>query len=121
MSVLSGLASKWAKVSPFTVLPREQWASQRPTYKDAEPAIIDAALARSQRRPSGNWYVFAASDSIRKRPFGTSVGGVEIVAWRDVDGTLQSALATFDATLIPSCNRSGPAPCSPVPMVRVRS
>ena len=55
---------------------------QRPTYSDAEPAIIDAALRRSQRRPSGNWYAFAASDAIRDRPLGTSVGGPEIVAWR---------------------------------------
>ena len=74
--------------APFKVLPREQWTSQRPTYKDAEPAIIDAALLRSQRRPSGNWYAFAASDSIRKGPLGTSVGGLEIVAWRDTDSTL---------------------------------
>jgi uncharacterized protein DUF5914/Rieske 2Fe-2S protein len=94
MSVLSGLRTKWAKASPFTVLPREQWASQRPTYKDAEPAIIDAALVRSQRRPSGNWYAFAASDSIRDRPFGTRVGGVEIVAWRDVDAALHVGPAT---------------------------
>ena len=92
MSVLSGMTAKWAKASPFTVLPREQWASQRPTYKDAEPAIIDAALARAERRPSGNWYAFAASDSIRDRPFGTSVGGIEIVAWRDVDSTLHVAV-----------------------------
>ncbi len=94
MSTLRGLAAKWAKSSPFTVLPRERWASQRPTYKDAEPAIIDAALARSQRRPSGNWYAFAASDSIRKKPFGASVGGMEIVAWRDTDRTLHVGPAT---------------------------
>ena len=94
MSKLGGLKAKWAKTSPFKVLPREQWASQRPTYKDAEPAIIDAALLRSQRRPSGNWYAFAASDSIRKRPLGTSVGGLEIVAWRDTDSTLHVGPAT---------------------------
>lgn len=94
MSKLGGLRATWVKTSPFKVLPREQWASQRPTYKDAEPAIIDAALQRSQRRPSGNWYAFAASDAIRKRPHGTSVGGVEIVAWRDTDGTLHVGPAT---------------------------
>ncbi len=56
---------------------------------DAEPAIIDAALARSQRRPRGNWYAFAASSAMRaNRPFGTSVAGVEIVAWRDEAGGL---------------------------------
>ena len=88
MSVLAGLKSKWAKTSPFQVLPRAQWSGQRPTYRDARPAIIDGALARSQARPSGNWYAFAASDSIRRRPLGTSVGGVEIVAWRGADGAL---------------------------------
>ena len=88
MSMLTGLKSRWSKTSPFKVLPRGQWAGQRPTYQDAQPAIIDAALDRSQRRPSGNWYAFAASDAIRKRPLGTSVGGLEIVAWRGADGTL---------------------------------
>ena len=94
MSRLTGLTARMAKASPFTVLPRERWASQRPTYKDAEPALIDAALARSQRRPSGNWYAFAASDTIRNKPFGTSVGGVEVVAWRDTDRTLHVGPAT---------------------------
>ena len=80
---------RWPKTSPFRLLPRQQPAELRPTYRDAEPAIIEAALTRSQRRPSGNWYVFAASASVRKnRPFGTSVAGVEIVAWRDTDGGL---------------------------------
>ena len=40
------------------------WADQRPTYRDAQPAIIEAALRRSQRRPTGNWYAFAASDRV---------------------------------------------------------
>lgn len=80
---------RWPKSSPIQILPRADWATQRPTYRDAEPAIIEAALARSQRRPSGNWYVFAASSSVRaNRPFGTSVAGVEIVAWRDETGGL---------------------------------
>ncbi|WP_123024891.1 DUF5914 domain-containing protein [Mycolicibacterium stellerae] len=94
MSKLGGLTAKWAKSSPFKVLPREQWARQRPTYKDAEPAIIDAALQRSQRRPTGNWYAFASSETIRKRPHGASVGGVEVVAWRDMDDTLHVGPAT---------------------------
>ncbi|HZA12677.1 DUF5914 domain-containing protein, partial [Mycobacterium sp.] len=75
---------RWPKDIPVQVIPRTRWASQRPTYRDARPAIIDAALQRSQRRPSGNWYAFAASRSIRAdRPFGTRVAGMELVAWRD--------------------------------------
>ena len=57
---------------------------ERPTVRDAQPGIIDAALNRSRLVASGNWFAFAASDHIRAdRPFGTSVGGTEIVAWRD--------------------------------------
>jgi Domain of unknown function (DUF5914)/Rieske [2Fe-2S] domain len=80
---------KWPKSFPIQALPPTAWAQQRPTHRDAEPAIIDAALRRSQRRPSGNWYVFAASRSVRAgKPFGTSVAGTEIVAWRDNTGGL---------------------------------
>jgi hypothetical protein len=88
MSMFGGWTSKWSKTNPLQLLPRTQWAGQRPTFRDAQPAIIDGALARSQGRPSGNWYAFAASHSIRRRPLGTSVGGLEIVAWRGTDGTL---------------------------------
>lgn len=86
---------KWPKDFPIQVLPRIDWAAQKPTHRDAEPAIIGAALARAQRRPSGNWYVFAASSSVRaNRPFGTSVAGIEIVAWRDQSGGLHVGPAT---------------------------
>jgi len=54
---------------------------QRPTVRDAQPGIIDGATPVPTRRASGNWFAFAASDHIcADRPFGTSVGGTEIVA-----------------------------------------
>ena len=71
------------------VLPKVGWAEQVPTFQQAEPAIIDAALHRAHRRPSGNWYVFGASTDVRPdRPLGTQVAGREIVAWRDEHGGL---------------------------------
>jgi nitrite reductase/ring-hydroxylating ferredoxin subunit len=80
---------RWPKDWPLQTLPAVDWAGQRPTYRDAAPAIIDAALQRSQRRPTGNWYAFAASRDVRAgRPFGTRVAGVELVAWRDQQGRL---------------------------------
>ena len=89
MDVWSLLADRMPKDIPLEVLPKLDWAHQRPTFQDAEPAIIDAALHRSQRRPSGNWFVFGASTDVRAdRPFGTDVGGTEIVAWRDQQGGL---------------------------------
>ena len=91
MSRLAELRSRWSKVVPFEVLPITRWAAQRPTFRDANPMVINAALSRSQARPSGNWFAFAASDRIRPaRPVGVSVGGQEVVAWRDGDGTLHA-------------------------------
>lgn len=75
--------------SPLQRFSAERWTQQKPTYRDANPALIGAVLRWSQQQPSGNWYAFAASRSIRRdRPYGTTVGGVEIVAWRDGDNTL---------------------------------
>lgn len=88
MSKLADLTSRLSKTTPFQLLPPLKWSGQRPTYQDAAPAVIDAALRRSQRRPSGNWYAFAASEAIRDRPVGGCVAGVELVAWRGEDGAL---------------------------------
>ena len=77
-----------SKTRLFQLLPSLRWSAQRPTYRDAVPAVIDAALRRSQRRPSGNWYAFAAADAVRHRPLGATVAGVELVAWRGENGEL---------------------------------
>lgn len=83
------------KAIPLQVIPKANWAAQRPTYQDAEPVLINAALKRAEVRPSGNWYVFAASTDIRTdRPFGTRVGGIDVVAWRDQQRQLHVGPAT---------------------------
>lgn len=86
MSKFGDLTSRLSKTTSFQLLPALRWSKQQPTYRDAAPAVINAALRRSQGRPSGNWYVVAASDTIRNRPIGASVKGVELVAWRGEDG-----------------------------------
>ncbi|MCY9783120.1 DUF5914 domain-containing protein [Nocardiopsis sp. EMB25] len=78
--------------SPLRRLPATRWSRQAPTWREASPAVIGAALKRALARPSGNWYVFAASDEVRAdRPFGRVVAGTEIVAWRDSEGGLHAA------------------------------
>lgn len=63
------------------------WERQRPTWREAEPGIIAAALKRARARPSGNWYVLAASRDVKSgRPLGRTVEGVEVVVWRDGQG-----------------------------------
>lgn len=60
-----------------------------PTWREAKAGIIDAALARAKDRPSGNWYVAAASRDVRTgAPFGVTIAGVELVLWRGPDGSL---------------------------------
>jgi nitrite reductase/ring-hydroxylating ferredoxin subunit len=51
--------------------------------------LIEAAVKRAQARPAGNWYVLGASRAVRPgRPFGLTVAGTEVVAWRDRGGRL---------------------------------
>ncbi len=65
------------------------WERQRPTWREARPAVIAAALKRAGARPSGNWYVLGAStDVCPTRPLSGTVAGVEVVVWRDARGRL---------------------------------
>lgn len=82
MNRLTEVRAKIAKTVPFQVLPPQRWARQRPTYREASPAVIGSALRRSQRRASGNWYPFAASRDVGSAPLGATVAGIDVVAWR---------------------------------------
>lgn len=77
---------------PLRRMPATAWTAQDPTWRDGSPGIIAAALKRALARPSGNWYVLAASAEVRAdRPFGRLVAGVELVAWRTPDGAAHVA------------------------------
>ncbi|MEU3959817.1 DUF5914 domain-containing protein [Streptomyces buecherae] len=68
---------------------RVAWDRQRPTWREASPALIAEALGRARARPSGNWYVLGASHALRAdRPLARTVAGREVVAWRDPRGHL---------------------------------
>lgn len=86
MSTLTDLSTRVLRSSPFRVLPAGRWSEQRATHRDADPAIIAAALERSSRRASGNWYVVCASTALRDAPVGAVIADVDLVAWRDADG-----------------------------------
>ncbi|AEW99688.1 DUF5914 domain-containing protein [Streptantibioticus cattleyicolor] len=75
---------------PLTVRRRAvPWERTRPTWREADPALIAEALARAEARPTGNWFVLAASQRVTaRRPLGRTVAGVEVVAWRDGDGRI---------------------------------
>lgn len=88
MSAFDRVKESVGKAWPFQVLPRPEWSTQQPTHRQAAPSVIAAALARSQARPSGNWYVVGASTDIGSKPFGANVAGAELVCWRDESGNL---------------------------------
>jgi Domain of unknown function (DUF5914)/Rieske [2Fe-2S] domain len=94
MNSMTDFKARLLKSSPFQLLGRTDWSGQRATYRDAAPAVISSALARSQARPSGNWYPFAAAQDIGAQPLAATVAGLELVAWRNVDGTLRVGPAT---------------------------
>ncbi|WP_372348481.1 DUF5914 domain-containing protein [Streptomyces sp. KL116D] len=65
----------------------QAWDRQEPTWRAAQASVIEAALKRSQTRPSGNWYVVGASRDVpAKAPIGRTVAGRELVVWRDAEG-----------------------------------
>ncbi|NUT52006.1 MAG: Rieske (2Fe-2S) protein [Saccharothrix sp.] len=65
------------------------WAEQRPTWREAQPALIEAALKRASVKPSGNWFVLGPSrDVTAAAPVGRVVAGREVVVWRGPNGGL---------------------------------
>nr|WP_155073018.1 DUF5914 domain-containing protein [Streptomyces taklimakanensis] len=69
------------------LIPDPGRSRREPTWRAARPRLVADALKRATARPSGNWYVVAAGREIRPdRPFGRTVAGVEVVAWRTGSG-----------------------------------
>ncbi|MEA5364169.1 DUF5914 domain-containing protein [Amycolatopsis sp., V23-08] len=90
MTASQRVAGLWPRRWPIQPFREPRWANQEPTYRDCPPALIEAAGKRASARPSGNWFVIGASRSVRSdRPFGTTVGGTELVAWRGEDGEVR--------------------------------
>jgi Domain of unknown function (DUF5914)/Rieske [2Fe-2S] domain len=74
---------------PLRVFNSRPWPEQEPTWRVAKPALIEAALKRALARPSGNWFVLGASCEVTAgKPFGRTISGREVVAWRGTDGEL---------------------------------
>ena len=93
MSAFHRMRDGIGKAWPFEVLPRTDWGAQTPSHVQADPRVIAAALERSQRRPSGNWFVIGASTDIASEPHGAVVAGADLVCWRDGTGTLHAGPA----------------------------
>ena len=90
---------------PLSPLRRTPWPEQKPTWREASPARIAAALERATARPAGNWYVVGSSRGIRPgRPYGRTVAGTEIVLWRDADGALRAAPGSCPHLGAPLCD-----------------
>lgn len=85
------MTSPTPRRNPLHPIDRVRSARQAPTWRDARPGLIDAALKRAVARPAGNWYVLADSRRIpAEHPVGRTIAGMEIVAWRDREGRLRA-------------------------------
>ncbi|GAA4838104.1 DUF5914 domain-containing protein [Kitasatospora terrestris] len=78
--------------SPLRLRPAQGWAEQRPSWREAKPALIASALQRAAARASGNWFVVGAAKDVAVdgRPCGRLVAGMEVVLWRDARGALRA-------------------------------
>ncbi|MGI5127640.1 DUF5914 domain-containing protein [Pseudonocardia sp. CA-107938] len=78
-------------LTPFQFLRRSRWAEQEPSWRDAAPARIEAALRVALARPSGGWFVLCAGADVQAgRVFARTVAGREVVAWRGPDGAVHA-------------------------------
>jgi hypothetical protein len=83
------MLENYRRAGPLRRIPRTRWAYQEPTYRQAAPALIEAALAQAQGMPTGNWFVLCASREVTaRRPLGRTVADRELVAWRPTTGAL---------------------------------
>lgn len=90
---------------PLALLSAGKWQDQSPTWRDARPALIASALKRAQARPSGNWYVVAASTEVDgRRVTGRCVAGLEVVLWRDREGHVRAAPGACPHLGAPLCD-----------------
>jgi len=90
---------------PLRLFRSRPWPEQEPTWRDAKPALIEAALKRAQAKPSGNWFVVAGSREVKAdAPFGRTVAGREVVLWRDREGRLRAGAGECPHLGAPLCD-----------------
>ena len=92
-------------LTPLRLLRRRRWAEQEPTWREAAPGRIEAALGVALARPSGGWFVLAAATEVRPgRAFGRTVAGREVVAWRGPDGAVHAGPGACPHLGAPLCS-----------------
>jgi hypothetical protein len=74
--------------SPLVRLPRTPAERLAPTWRQADPDRIAAALAVAEQRDAGGWYVVGSSRAVSTRSAVHEVAGREVVVWRTADGRL---------------------------------
>ncbi|NYG54867.1 DUF5914 domain-containing protein [Nocardioides perillae] len=72
---------------PLALRPMPRRDELTPSWRDAKPARIRAALDVAMSRDPGGWYVVGASRDLgARRSVVRTVGGSEVVLWRTSDG-----------------------------------
>jgi isorenieratene synthase len=84
-----------------------------PDWKQANPRWMERALARTQARPSGGWFVIGASRSIGPGPARHVIAARDVVVWR-AGGRVHAApdaCPHMGASLADGCVREGRLVC----------
>lgn len=71
---------------PIELKPMPRRDQLEPSWRDAKPARIRAALDVALARDPGGWYCVGSSRDLRTTSIIRSVGGREVVLWRTSDG-----------------------------------
>jgi hypothetical protein len=85
------MAKRFLDHVPITRLTQPAANRLRPSWRDADPDRIDAALRAALSRDPGGWYVLGTSRAVPASASITrTVQGREIALWRDADGELHA-------------------------------
>ncbi|MFW5920796.1 MAG: DUF5914 domain-containing protein [Polyangiales bacterium] len=66
------------RLGPANVYP----GADRPDWQQADPRLIERAVAHAQAKSGGGWYVLDASRAVTGEPRRYRVAGRDVVAWR---------------------------------------
>lgn len=81
--------------TPLDLLPQPGPERMTSTWRQAVPRRIATALDRASSRDPGGWCVVGSSTSLSsRRSIIRHVAGLEIVLWRDTDGSVQAGPGT---------------------------
>ncbi|MCM0621821.1 DUF5914 domain-containing protein [Nocardioides bruguierae] len=77
-----------ARKIPLALKPMPARRDLQPSWREAKPSRIKAALDAALAKDPGGWYVAGASTDLKQKSITRTIGGTEVVLWRTQDGVV---------------------------------